>query len=91
MSLEDEVIITIFQVKKVRTTTKDGEWHCKVCVTKPGGMEECTEESSVGYQISGNDNNDDTGTGEIKGIIIGERGHSAWRFSLQSGRQPALP
>ena len=70
MSLEDEVIITIFQVKKVRTTTKDGEWHCKVCVTKPGGMEECTEESSVGYQISGNENYDDTGTGEIKGIII---------------------
>ena len=33
-------------------------------------MEECTEESSVGYQISGNENYDDTGTGEIKGIII---------------------
>ena len=39
----------------MKKTTKDGEWYCRTCITKPGGTEECQEESSNNYQITEND------------------------------------
>ena len=39
----------------MKKTTKDGEWYCRTCITKPGGTEECQEESSNNYQTTEND------------------------------------
>ena len=39
----------------MKKTTKDGEWYCRTCITKPGGTEECQEESSNNYQSTEND------------------------------------
>ena len=44
------------QVKKLTKTRRDGEWHCRVCVTKPGKNEECQDDSSPGYQNELEDN-----------------------------------
>ena len=46
----------MLQVKKLTKTRRDGEWHCRVCVTKPGKNEECQDDSSPGYQNELEDN-----------------------------------
>lgn len=47
----------MIQVNKVTKTARNGEWYCKTCITKPGGEEECQEESSQNYQPSENESN----------------------------------
>jgi len=54
------------KVNKVKKTTRDGEWHCRVCVTKPTGNEECQEESSSGYQQIEDGHDSHTGDGGVQ-------------------------
>jgi len=54
-STEEKSVTTDNQgnkINKLMKTTRDGEWYCRTCITKPGGTEECQEESSHNYQPS---------------------------------------
>ena len=54
----------------MKKTTKDGEWYCRTCITKPGGTEECQEESSNNYQATENDSYSNPIDGGTQGNIL---------------------
>jgi len=56
------------KINKMKKTTKDGEWYCRTCITKPGGTEECQEESSNNYQTTENDSFSNPIDGGAQGI-----------------------
>merc|ERR1719242_2412997 len=64
------------KIDKVKKTTRNGEWYCRTCITKPGGEEECHEESSQNYQPSENESN-------FNSMDEQPRGFSRWYKSLE--------